>query len=231
MSDPGFVRTRWRGSPAALVVVVAAGLACSGLPTELPDLPVDLPVGTPPAVEPAPVPEVAPEPEPQATPESLFDALSAEEAVPYARPNFSCPPPTMAIKNPSGGRMRVFCATGSGVRVGPYTEWKSSELRLAGTNADGKLSGRLTRWEKGPDGPRKVGEENYTDGELAGDFATWDLAGHLLVRGRYEAGKKQGRFLESTVETFGGACYEAGEEKWRTADPAEFVTKDCRDPS
>ena len=68
-----------------------------------------------------------------------------------------------------------------------------------------------------------------------GDFASWDEAGHLLVRGRMHEGKRQGRFIENKVSgsevIFGGACYEAGAEQWRTADPSEFVSKACTDPS
>jgi antitoxin component YwqK of YwqJK toxin-antitoxin module len=141
----------------------------------------------------------------------------------------------MVIKTPSGGRMRVYCATGNGVRAGPYTEWSSGKLRAAGENTDGKLAGRFTRWDRAANGEtRKVGEENYVDGALSGDFATWDLDGNLLVRGRYAGGKKQGRFLENSVAggevKFAGVCYEADTEQWRTEDPAEFTTKECRDP-
>jgi hypothetical protein len=226
---------RFGPSSVVLFVSIPVFLACSGLPIPgaSPTDPIgeggdEVEEGEGEVAEGEPAPEPDSEP---ATPESLFAALDPSEAAPYDKQKLDCPTGAMVIRNPSGGRMRVYCATGSGVRTGPYTEWKGGTLAAAGTNVDGKLSGRFTRWQKGPDGLRKIGEETYAAGELDGDFATWDVEGNLLVRGVYVAGKKSGRFLESSVSgsevTFGGACYSSDEELWRTSDAAEFVGKEC----
>jgi hypothetical protein len=202
--------------------LVPALLACAGLPIP------NVPGGTTPA--PAPVvaePVPAPAPAEPAKPESLFTELDPNEAPPYAKASIQCPAGSMVVRHPSGGRLEVYCTTSSGVRAGPYTEWQGSKLREAGTNEDGKLAGKYTRW----DGDRKVGEETYAAGQRDGDFATWDVEGHLLERGRYQAGKKQGKFLENAGEgdaiSFAGACYADGAEQWRTTDAGEFVSKSC----
>lgn len=222
---------RW--SVSILALVFPLGLACSGLPVPGAILGEGDPVadepeeGTEPEEagddEPA-VPDPAPTP---ATPESLFAELDPTQAPPYERGIVKCPAPTMAIRHPKAGVLSVYCATGSGVRSGPYTEWQRNTLRVAATNVDGKLEGTWTRW----DGGKKVEEQVYAAGLATGDYASWDTEGHLLVRGRMVDGKRDGRFIDRTVENGevvpGGACYEAGTELWRTADDGELVSKAC----
>jgi hypothetical protein len=225
------------------VVVVPIILACSGLP-----VPGAISGGGDPVVDEADAdpeepdegtdgatdgPEAPDEPEtPPASADTLFPDLDANEAPPYERGAVKCPPPTMVIRHPKAGVLTVFCATGSGVRSGPYTEWQRNTLVVAATNAEGKFEGNWTRWAKGAgDVVKKVEQQVYVAGVATGDHAEWDVEGRLLVRGKMVDGKKDGRFIERKVEdgeiVAGGACYEAGNEVWRTSDDAELVSKAC----
>ncbi|MEZ4241423.1 MAG: hypothetical protein R3F59_35785 [Myxococcota bacterium] len=129
--------------------------------------------------------------------------------------------------------LSVYCATGSGVRSGPYTEWSGRWLVVAGTNVDGKLDGQWTRWQREGDAVRKVEERTYAAGVEVGDHAEWDPQGRLLVRGRMVEGKRSGKFVERHVDgdevVGGGACYQGGEEVWRTEDEGELVGKACEE--
>lgn len=213
-----------RNALVSTCALLSFSLACSGLPV---GEPAPAPV---PAPAPAPEPEPEPEPEP-VSPESLFQALDPDEAPPFEKPSLKCPQGTSVIKNPKGGRLRIYCAQGNGTPSGPYTEWQGSGLRTSGTKQEGKREGPFTEWTGSGSKARKISEQHYVGDVAEGDYASWDEAGHLLVRGKMHEGKRHGRFIESTVEgesvTFGGACYGAGEELWRTTDPAEFTTKEC----
>jgi hypothetical protein len=223
-----------RSLPLVLGVLLPLGLACSGLPVSSSDgsatdgAPTDG-VATD-GTQPQPEPE--PEPEPvAATPDTLFPTMDPDEAPPYEKPALKCPPGAMVIRNPSGNRLKIYCANGNGVRTGPYTEWQGKALRAAGTNTDGKLEGSVTKWAGSGPETRKVEEQHHVAGVAEGDFASWDEKGNLLARGRMHEGKRHGRFIENKVSgedvSFGGACYAAGEEQWRTEDPAEFMSKEC----
>lgn len=212
-----------------LALVVPVGLACSGLPP-LPGA-ISGAGGEDGARDPEPG-DGEPEPEPVvASPESLFTDLDAAEAPPWERTSVKCPPGTMVIRYPKGNTLSVYCATGSGVRSGPYTEWQRNTLLVAATNVNGKLDGPWTRWEKAGDTPRKVEQQTYVAGVATGDHAEWDLEGRLLVRGRRVDGRKHGRFVERTVADDaivpGGACYADGTEVWRTSSDTELVQKSC----
>lgn len=165
--------------------------------------------------------------------ESMFATLDPNEPPPYDKVSVPCPSGTMAIRHKSA-RFTVYCATGSGVRTGPYTEWSGGKLAVAATNADGKLDGKWTRWEKGADGAvHKVEEQTYAAGVAEGDYAAWDTSGRLLVRGKLSNGQRDGRFIVRTPTAGGepspgGACYEDGTEVWKTTDEAELASKACR---
>lgn len=223
-----------RSSAWVLAFLVPVVLACSGLPIPgagtgggeepSPD------AANPEPEEPGGEEPVAADPAPEGSPKSadtLFPDLDAAEAPPFERGAVKCPAPTMTIRHPKGARLSVYCATGSGVRSGPYTEWQRNTLVLSATNVDGKFEGNWIRWEDG----HKVEQQVYVAGQAVGDHAEWDVKGQLLVRGRMVDGKKDGRFVERKVEggaiVPGGACYEAGAETWRTADEGELVTRTC----
>lgn len=213
------------------LVLLPLGLACSGLPVGDPPPPTpDNPQGATDAPEPEPVDVAEPEPEP-ANPDTMFPAMNADEPPPFKQSTaVKCSGGATLVRHPAK-RLKIFCVAGSGQRVGPYTEWQGSALREAGTNVEGKLEGAYTKWAGSGSKLRKVEEQIYVAGVAEGDFASWDEAGHLLVRGRMHEGKRQGRFIENKVQggevIFGGACYEGGAEKWRTADLAEFASKEC----
>ena len=235
MSPPSVCRLSRRPAALLLAVVVPVGLACSGLP--VPGAISGVGVGDPElAPDPAPeadgdaVPVPVPAPAP-ASPDALFVTLDPAEAPPWERGRVECPAGTMTIRYPKGKTLSIYCATTSGVRSGPYTEWQRNQLVVAATNANGKLDGTWTRWEQGAGGPKKVEQQTWAAGVATGDHAEWDLEGRLLVRGRLVDGRKDGRFIERRVEDGaivpGGACYAAGTEVWRTADEAELVGTSC----
>ncbi|MEQ1502893.1 MAG: hypothetical protein ABMB14_11720 [Myxococcota bacterium] len=218
---------------AALAVSAPFGLACAGLP--IPGL--DPGTATPDPADPAdPAPDptepAAADPAPAVvSPDSLFTTIELPTP-PFESQAIKCPAPTAPIRHPSGGRMNVYCATGSGVRTGPHTEWQGKRLVVSATNVNGKLDGPWVRWDAGEgDARRPVEYQVYSAGVATGDHAEWDLTGQLLVRGRTVDGKRDGRFVERTVRDGaivpGGACYEAGAELWRTTDDAELVRKPC----
>jgi hypothetical protein len=160
----------------------------------------------------------------------LFPALDPEQEPPFSSSAISCPDGLMRIRHPRRV-LSVYCATGSGVRSGPYTEWSGRWLVVAATNVDGNLEGQWTRWQREGDAPRKVEERTYAAGVEQGDHAEWDAQGRLLVRGRMADGKRDGPFIERKVEgdevVPGGVCYQAGEALWRTDDEAELASKPC----
>jgi hypothetical protein len=226
-------------SPLLVLVVgvlLPLGLACSGLPTSSDGTVTDGAATDGAATDgaatdgAAPEPEPAPEPVP-ANPDTLFPSMDPDEPPPFEKPSLKCPAGAMVIRNPSGSRLKIYCANGNGVRTGPYTEWQGKALRAAGNNVEGKLEGSFTKWAGTGAQTRKVEEQHYAAGVASGDFASWDEQGHLLARGRMHEGKRHGRFVENKVSgedvVFTGVCYAAGEEQWRTEDPAEFTTKDC----
>jgi hypothetical protein len=231
-----------RSTLAAFVLVGTVGwtLACSGLiPMEEEAVEVE--------IDEEEEEEVEEEEEPQPPPEpaSLFDPVEPASEAP-AKPE-PCPEKTTTIRYQAGrGELHVYCASGAGKKHGPWSSWKRRTLLESRTYVDGVQQGTAARWSDGKE-PKQLVLETWVEGTLQGAYAEWDVDGQLMVRGELAAGKRQGRFLtmaagvpEEPAEgatqaddaplpppTFGGACFQEGEEAWTTVDPVEFVEKDC----
>lgn len=194
-----------------LLGTTAVALACGGLPGTTSD-PI---AGT----EEEAVAERLPEPH------DLFVEVNGEEPPLTSAPR--CPSGTSQIKYPRGANVEVYCAWHNGTKQGPWTRWRGRRLIETRTYAEGVQHGIATRWEE----DRKVEESTWAAGVQQGEYAAWDAEGTLLLRGAYVDGERQGRFLElGSNAAFGGACYAAGAEMWRTDDPEAFVSDACDAP-
>jgi hypothetical protein len=208
---------------------VAATLACSGIAPPSLDggaTAADASVAAPPVV--------APPPPPVASPESLFEPLDVHEPAPEGEP--PCPEGTSTIHHPLGRELEVYCALGNGKKSGPWSLFFKKRVLATAAYVEGVKEGRATRWseEEDMEAPsHKLAEEWFKADQRDGAYAEWDALGHLMVRGAYVAGQRDGKFIdnapgeEGSAPTFGGRCYGAGQEIWSTADAGEFVTRAC----
>jgi hypothetical protein len=185
-------------------------------------------------VQPEPVPELPTPADPApatSDPLSVFpEALDAGEAPPE-NGNPTCPAATSVIRYPRPNGLEVYCATTQGMKSGPWYRVAGNRVAELRTYEGGKQIGRAVRWQRsGSNPPVKVAEETWAAGELEGPVAEWNDSGLLMLRGQHTAGKRNGKFLlrsPAQPETFDGRCFEAGTEKWATADAGEFVSKPC----